>query len=72
MAEAKKTIRFPTYNITLGDAILIVKYHLDDPEIALQSKVLAIDHVANMPTHNSVSKDEIIRALRWLYENYEF
>ena len=72
MADAKKAIRFPTYNITLGDAILIVKYHLDDPEIALQSKVLAIDHVANMETHNSVSKAEIIRALRWLFEHYEF
>ena len=65
-------IRFPSHNVSLGQAIEIVKFHLDDPDIALQSKVLAIESVANMETHNSITKDELVGALRWLYEHYEF
>lgn len=67
-----KVIRFPSYNINLGDAILIVKEHLDDDSIALQAKVLAIDKVAYMETHNSVKKDELVHALRWLFDHYDF
>ena len=67
-----KVIRFPSYNINLGDAILIVKEHLDDDSIALQSKILAIDKVANMETHNSIKKDELIHALRWIFKHYDF
>lgn len=67
-----KTVQFPTYNVSLGDAVRIVSFHLDDESIALQSKVIAIEKVANMETHNSVSKDKLIRALRWLYEHYDF
>lgn len=37
-----------------------------------QTKVIAIEKVANMETHNSVSKDKLIHALRWLYEHYDF
>lgn len=71
MAE-KKPIRFPTYNVTLGQAVEIVKFRLNDPEIALQSKVLAIAKVAEMETHNSITKDELVNSLRWLFEHYEF
>ena len=63
---------FPTYNISLGEAVAIVKYKLDDESIALPSKVLAIERVAEMETHNSITKDELVRALRWLFEHYEF
>ena len=69
---AERTVRFPGYNVSLGDAILIVKHRLDDPQIALPSKVLAIELVANMETHNSITKDELVHALRWLFEHYEF
>ena len=68
----KKTVRFPSYNVSLGEAILIVKHRLDDPEIALPSKVLAIEQVAGMVTHNSITKDDLVRALRWLFEHYDF
>ena len=64
--------QFPTFNVSLGQAVEIVKYKLDDDSIALQSKVLAIDKVAEMPTHNSITKDELVRALRWLFEHYDF
>ena len=68
----KKIVQFPSYNVSLGDAILIVKHHLNDPNYALQSKVLAIEAVANMETHNSVTKDDLVGALRWMFEHYEF
>ena len=66
------TIQFPTYNVNLGDAWLIVKEHLDDESIAIPSKVIAIEKIARMETHNSVKKDDLIHCLRWLFDHYEF
>lgn len=67
-----KTIRFPSYNINLGDAWLIVKERLDDETIALPSKILAIEKIARMETHNSITKDDLVHALRWLFDHYDF
>ena len=64
--------RIPTYNVSLGDAWEIVKHRLDDETIALQSKVIAIEKIANMETLNSISKDDLVRALRWLLEHFDF
>ena len=50
-------VKFPTYTVSLGDAWEIVKHRLDDETIAIQSKVLAIEKIANMETHNSITKD---------------
>lgn len=69
---AKKVVEFPTYNVSLGQAVGIVKGCLDDDTIAIQSKVLAIEKVASMETHNSITKDDLVRALRWLFKHYEF
>lgn len=69
---AKKVVEFPTYNVSLGQAWAIVKNGLDDESISIQTKVLAIGKVAEMETHNSITKDDLIRALRWLFEHYEF
>lgn len=69
---AKKVVQFPTYNVSLGDAVRIMSFHLDDESIALQTKVISIEKVANMETHNSVNKDCLVRALRWLFEHYDF
>lgn len=69
---AGKIKTFPTYNISLSEAVAIVKFNLDADTIALQSKVIAIEKVANMETHNSITKDELIKALRWLFEHYDF
>ena len=66
------TIQFPTYNVNLGDAWLIVKEHLDDESIAIPSKVIAIEKIARMETHNSIKKDDLIHCLRWLFDHYEF
>jgi hypothetical protein len=70
--KQRKTVRFPTYNVSLGDAIVVVKDLLDDDTIALQTKILCIEKVAEMETHNSVTKDELIHALRWIFEHYDF
>jgi hypothetical protein len=67
-----KPIQFPTYNVSLGEAWEIVKHRLNDDTIALQSKVLAIERVARMQTLNSIKKDELQNALRWLFDHYEF
>lgn len=67
-----KTIRFPTYNVNYGDAYEIVKHRLDDENIAIQSKVLAIETVAHMATLNGVTKDELQNALKWLYKHFNF
>ena len=56
----------------MGDAWLIVKERLDDDTIAIQSKVIAIEKIARMETHNSISKDDFVRALRWLFDHYDF
>lgn len=67
-----KTIRFPTYNVNYGDSYKIVKHRLDDPNIAIQSKVLAIETVANMETLNGITKDELQNSLKWLYNHFDF
>ena len=68
----KKLIQFPTYNVNLGDAWAIVKEHLDDESIAIPSKVIAIEKIARMETHNSINKYDLIHCLRWLFDHYEF
>lgn len=65
-------ILFPTFNVSLGQAINIVKTGLADESISLKTRVLAIDHVAHMETHNSITKDELVEALRWLFDHYDF
>lgn len=66
-----KAVRFPTYNISQGDSIEIVKSHLDDPNIAEKSKALAIENVVNMATHNSISKADLINCLRWIFIRFD-
>lgn len=67
-----KPIQFPTYNMSMGEAWEIVKLRLDDDTIAIQSKVLAIEKISRMATLNSITKDELQKALRWLFDHYEF
>ena len=67
-----KLIPFPTYHVTLPDAIEIVKNRLNDETLSPQTVVCAIEQVAEMETHNSVSKNDLVNALRWLFEHYEF
>lgn len=68
----KRVVLFPTYNVPLGKSIEIIKHGLADERITMNTKVLAIENVANMETHNCVTKDELVGALRWLFMHYEF
>lgn len=72
MKDKKRIIHFQTYNVTLGEAWAIVKAHLDDDTIAIPTKVLAIEKIARMETLNSITKDELQKALRWLFDHYDF
>lgn len=67
-----KIIEFPTDNVSLGQAIGIVKFGLNDLGYSTPQKVKAIERVANMETHNSITKNELISALRFLFEYYDF
>ena len=65
-------ILLPTFNVSLGQAINIVKTGLTDKSIPFKTRVLAIDHVAHMETHNSITKEKLVAALRWLFDHYDF
>lgn len=67
-----KPIPFPTNNVSLGEACLIVRECLDSSSVSIPSKVIAIEKVARMETHNGIRKDDLVRALRWLFDHYEF
>lgn len=70
--DRKKNLQFLSYNVSLGEAVSIVKYKLDNDSISIPSKVLAIQDVAEMETHNSITKNDLVNALRWLFEHYDF
>lgn len=65
-------IIFPTFNISMGQAVGIVKYSLDDESISIKTKVLAIEQVSEMETHNSVTKEDLVCALRWMFQYFDF
>lgn len=67
-----KIKRFPTYNVSDGMACVIFKNHLDNENVPMQSKIFAIEKVIELETHNGITKDELVRALRWLFKHYEF
>ena len=57
---------------TLAESCVIVKAMLDDDSLSYQTRAIAIEKVARMETHNSIKKDELIAALRWLFDHYDF
>lgn len=62
----------PTTNPTLAESTVIVKDLLDDESLSYQTRAIAIEKVARMETHNSIKKDELIAALRWIFDHYDF
>ena len=67
-----KIINFYSYNVSLSEAILIVRERLDDDSIAQRTKMIAIEKVTQMETHNSIRKDDLVHALRWIFAHYDF
>ena len=50
--------------MTAGKALGIMQ-RINDPKISAVEKALAIRRILEMPTHNSVRKDDLLTALRW-------
>lgn len=74
MAIEKRLIEFlpPTHKMTYGEAGEIVKLRLDDDSLSIPPKVTAIKMVSRMETLNSITKDELQKSLRWLFDHYDF
>lgn len=72
--EPKQTvIPFPcTGNLSLGQAVGIFKYRMDDETVPIWAKVLAIEKISSFETLNGVTKDELQHALQWLFAHYQF
>lgn len=64
-----KKIIFPDTN---KQALKIVKHNLENPDVTINEKTEAIKRVAEMRTHDDISKDDLISALRWLFRHYDF
>ena len=53
--------------MTLGDAYAIFA-NIDTVELADEVKGLAVWKIARMETHNGVTKDMMVKVIRWLLE----
>jgi len=50
-----------------GKATAIFK-NITSEEFTVTEKIQAIREVLNMPTHNGISKEQILNALDWLWD----
>lgn len=41
--------------------------HIDSPDYTDEEKALAIHIVLEMPTHNGITKDQILNVTKWLW-----
>nr|DAI75745.1 MAG TPA: hypothetical protein [Caudoviricetes sp.] len=72
-AVIPSVIPFPcTGNLSLGQAVGIFKYRMDDETVPVWAKVIAIDKIASFETLYGITKDELQHALRWIFEHYQF
>lgn len=52
-----------------AEAVKIVKdIHTDDADP--EDKLMALQEIVEMETHNSVTKQTLVEALRWILEDY--
>jgi len=68
----KKVVPFPIPGVSFGEAWRIVKHSLNDDSVSIQKKVLAIEKISEMESHNSITKTDLVNALRWLFAHYDF
>ena len=64
-----KKIIFPDTN---KQALKIVKYNLENPDITISKKTAAIKQAAEMSTCDGLRKSDLVFALRWLFRHYDF
>lgn len=55
----------PTDNVSLPQAIRIVKSRLHDDDISIKSRTIAIEKVANMETHNTLCNKDLVYGVAW-------
>ena len=55
----------------IGKATAIFK-NINDDKHSASEKIEAIKTVINMETHNSITKDDLIRALDWMWDYISF
>ena len=48
---------------------LAIFSNLDREDLSDEEKGLAIYTVMNMATHNSIKKDDMLKAIKWLWNN---
>ena len=53
--------------MTLGRALAIFEF-IDESEVSIDDKALAIYKVLNMETHNSVTKQSMLKVIAWLWD----
>lgn len=44
--------------------------NIHDDEVDPEDKLTSISEILDMETHNSITKQELLEALRWLIEEY--
>ena len=71
-ANDGQIVSFSTLNVSLPQAHSIFKERLDDDSLSIHTRTIAIRQVAEMETHNSIPKDDLVAALRWIFDHYDF
>ena len=51
----------------IGKNYAIFKFQMNSDKYTEQEKLQAIKSVLEMPTHNGITKDEILAAFAWLF-----
>ena len=64
-------ILFPTSNVSPDQAVNIIKTGLNNEYIPIKTRRLAIEQVAYMERCSSGTKDELAKALRWVFNHYD-
>lgn len=70
--DDKNMMEFQCLHLGHGKAYEIVKFHMDKPDFSVPMKTLAIEKVARMETHNGITKDDLVKCLRFLFDYYDF
>ena len=55
--------------MNIGKATVIFK-DINNEETEVEDKIIAIQEVIDMPTHNSITKKNMLEVLHWLIEEY--
>ena len=70
--DDKSMLEFTCLHLGLGKSCEIVKFYLDKPDFSVPMKTTAIEKVARMETHNSITNDDLVKCLRFLFDYYDF